>query len=733
MNIHKKWPYKKINFFKFIPLMIILVVSFITVGFCAIQSNLLVTDIGATVRVEKDIRVTGISVKNSSGNAISNWEDYNVKSIMSSVSLPNADSTITYNVEITNFGNVEAGILNITGLSSNLNYSISNYTLRNTLCDDNDPTKCKLGSISTLEITIGYNENGYNSSNTTHVFDMDFEFYFIDAIARIGDNYYDTLQDAVDDVPTNGTQTEVVLLKSTSELITVSAGKNIVFDLQNNTLSNEAVGKPIIENYGSIKMTNGNLSTNATQGAVNVYGGASFDISGGKIEATGTKQAIYNDGGTVTISGNAYLSNTSSQRASVQNQAGGTLLITGGTIISSSHSAVNNAGTLTIGKKDGNVNSNSPVLQGAAYGVTSTTNFNFYDGIIKGKTDCFNNENKIIDKETGYGILKDTEIIGNYTYKTAQLAIIAIVTFNPNQGTVSETTRTVRKGSSVGSLPIPTREGYLFDGWFTDETDGSEIDENEIITNDTQFFAHWTDESDVYIAQIDDTNYKTLQAAITAAKANTETTIKLIRNTIENVTVTSSKNIILNLQSYKITNSTNDAVITNNGRLKIMGGNITTSSTSTAAINNTSTMIIIDSHISATGARQAIYNNGGTLTISGSAYLSATTSVRATVQNQANSTLTITGGTVVSTKQEAVSNAGNLTIGTKDGNISNVPILQGTTYGVTNTSTFNFYDGILKGQTGAFSGIISDKELNSDIVNGTETIDGVTYYTAHLN
>lgn len=39
------------------------------------------------------------------------------------------------------------------------------------------------------------------------------------------------------------------------------------------------------------------------------------------------------------------------------------------------------------------------------------------------------------------------------------------VTFNPNEGTVSQTTKTVLANGVYGTLPTPTREGYKFLGW----------------------------------------------------------------------------------------------------------------------------------------------------------------------------------------------------------------------------------------------------------------------------
>ena len=85
----------------------------ITVGFASYQASLDIRDVSATVRVQKDIRVTGVTVSSPVSDASSNWEDYNVKSISSSVNLPNEDSTLIYDVEITNIGNVKEKIDNI--------------------------------------------------------------------------------------------------------------------------------------------------------------------------------------------------------------------------------------------------------------------------------------------------------------------------------------------------------------------------------------------------------------------------------------------------------------------------------------------------------------------------------------------------------------------------------------------------------------------------------------------
>ena len=64
-----------------------------------------------------------------------------------------------------------------------------------------------------MAITIGYANNGYDSSNTNYTFVLDFIFNYIYATARIGDKYYDTVQNAVDDVANDNVEKTIVLLK----------------------------------------------------------------------------------------------------------------------------------------------------------------------------------------------------------------------------------------------------------------------------------------------------------------------------------------------------------------------------------------------------------------------------------------------------------------------------------------------------------------------------------------
>ena len=132
-------------------------------------------------------------------------------------------------------------------------------------------------------------------------------------------------------------------------------------------------------------------------------------MTSGYILATKTKQAIYNDGGTVEIRGDSYLRSTSNQRAAVQNINDGNMTIKGGTIISTRFSGVVNTANLIIGEEDGTHNTSSPSIQGKKYGLTTDRNISMYDGILKGETDSIDNQEFIVNFETNHTLITGTD------------------------------------------------------------------------------------------------------------------------------------------------------------------------------------------------------------------------------------------------------------------------------------------------------------------------------------
>ena len=767
-----------------------------------------------------------------------------------------------------------------------------------------------------------------NLTTANSTIDLYAQWNQLAGVAVINGVYYPTLQAAVNAVPTNSVQTEITLLTDVDESITVKNNQNIVFDLQNHTVTNSST-KATITNSGTILIQNGTLTKapSLTYAVLDNTSTGIAKITGGTIRAVGSNksQAIYN-AGDLEISGNPYISSESTNRATISSVNGGTVTITGGTIISVNEHAVTNikvlsddtdGGTIVIGSQDGSLDISTPVIQGKKNGVNAIANsVELYDGILKGYNKAINNQAYIVNNENGCSIDTGTEVINGLTYKTLYLSInnqvtfdpnggsvspgfkyvnvgdplgtlptatwaghlfkgwytdpvngvqvtsstlagsgdiyyahwvdactitfnptlgsvdptskeveinttagalptptrsgfifdgwfttdsggteitantvitqsltvfahwtesTVRVTFNPNLGTVSEGFRDLDVGDEIGPLPVPDRTGYAFAGWFTDPADGQgrRINENEIITADTDYYAHWITNP---VAQLGPVNYLTVQEAIRDVPTNnTAKTIYLLQSSKEAVEVIPNQTVVLDLQGYTLYNDgtkkinsiigtdARAVVIENFGTLTVTNGTVS-STASQAAINNNENLVIDGATVSNTGSRQAIYNNGGTVEITGNAYISCSASDRATIQgnkptgsqsagtitiysgtivsntsttksaveNPSTGVLNVLGGNIISNNNFGIENKGTLNLGNNDGTIDDTsPVVQGETYGIkssVNTSTFNFYDGIVKGVTDSISGSISTTETGATRVDSMDNNYHVTYY-----
>ena len=79
---------------------------------------------------------------------------------------------------------------------------------------------------------------------------------------------------------------------------------------------------------------------------------------------------------------------------------------------------------------------------------------------------------------------------------TAQFEAIAegskCVTFNSNGGNEGLQYVYVASGAAVGTLPTATKDGYTFDGWFTEASAGTQINAETTISEDVTYYAHYT-------------------------------------------------------------------------------------------------------------------------------------------------------------------------------------------------------------------------------------------------
>ena len=348
-------------------------------------------------------------------------------------------------------------------------------------------------------------------TNTTPIIEdkVVYAKWIVNPVAQMDDINYPTLEAAINDVPTDGTKKTIKLLRDTTESVTIAAGKNIEFNLQNYTINHTS--KNVIINNGTIKITNGTIRSTASQGAINNNQYATLTMTGGSIIVENGRQAIYNDGGTVTISGDAYLESSSTNRATLQNtnKAGGQMFITGGTIVSINQQAVNNANALTIGEENGAYDATTPVLQGKTAGLTTSVNVNIYDGIIKGQTKSVDNPSMLTSEEGASVVDTETETISGVEYKLLYYNLVTtkyLITFNANDGTVSPTSKLVDIGDAIGELPTPEKGVYHFDGWYLDSSFSTPATAETVPTKNTVLYAKWSYESSDTIEVFNQTN-----------------------------------------------------------------------------------------------------------------------------------------------------------------------------------------------------------------------------------
>lgn len=93
-----------------------------------------------------------------------------------------------------------------------------------------------------------------------------------------------------------------------------------------------------------------------------------------------------------------------------------------------------------------------------------------------------------VDKNTSVGTNPPTTLYAHWKGKTYTVSLDA------NGGTVSMASRTATYGSEYPALPDATRTGgYTFDGWYTQKTGGTKVDDNTTVTTAANhtLYAHW--------------------------------------------------------------------------------------------------------------------------------------------------------------------------------------------------------------------------------------------------
>lgn len=582
--------------------------------------------------------------------------------------------------------------------------------------------------------------------------------YFI----KVNDVEYNSFESAIDSIDKNGV---IELLKSANYTnIDITKDKEITIDLKGNNLY---LGVSTITNNGTLIIKDSSEETKgmifSEKSAITNSYSKSLTINEGIIFSSST-YAIYNSG-TVIISGGTVEGKISGIYYGNINVLGGT--IKGEKGIYSSSGTI--SGGLIIGEvmgiDGGNITINGGNIKGTSYGV-SCSNIIVNGGIVEGK---------IAINATGE--ITDGTIIGEKTGIKGTTIKITGGTITSKTGNAIESPYDVTVGSKGGELKdIPVIQGELYgisgarvkfyDGIIKGivgavDTDYNDTEEGKIIKTDEEkigekkYITNKLTERENFI-RVDNVEYNSFESAIEAIE--NIGCIELMKTTsYSNIIIPKEKNITLDLNGNTL--MLGSSSITNNGELTIIDttdGIKGTISSSGIAINNNyrSSLNIEDGSIISTNSYainnfQSITNvlggtidgktygiYGGTINVSGglikggtaiyNSYSTTTITDGVILGEQygiSEGTIAITGGTIESKIGNAVQNPTKITIGTKDNNIKDIPIIKGKLYGVYG-SEIKYYDGTIKGTTGAANRDFYDIESNTIVETTTEEIDG---------
>ncbi|MBQ8782945.1 MAG: InlB B-repeat-containing protein [Clostridia bacterium] len=86
------------------------------------------------------------------------------------------------------------------------------------------------------------------------------------------------------------------------------------------------------------------------------------------------------------------------------------------------------------------------------------------------------------------------DVAENVIFKATWTVSIFTVTFDANGGELSSSSVEIAYGGKYGTLPAPTREGYIFSGWYLDEKLTTAVTEDTIMqtAEDHTLYAKWT-------------------------------------------------------------------------------------------------------------------------------------------------------------------------------------------------------------------------------------------------
>ena len=475
---------KKKNYVLIFSFIVTLCVIFLSVGFSAFQASMEISNITAMLREQKDVRITNLRYTSVSNGATILDYNYSANSINGIITLPNNNSTVTFQVEVTNIGNVEVGFLEISDLTSPFTYEIVGYTEGTKLCDDENSSQCKLGTVSTFDVSIKYIQGASVISTPT---------FFTGSIS-FKEAYNITYMNI-----TNQGVLPSVILKD--ETLSITFQNDVPYDLKitrgdGSTLASGSYTYTASSGNSKV-LTISYVSSNLT---IDRYYSITYELNGSTNNGSNPGKYLRSD--TITINDPTYDSShtfygwyeTSDFSSSVITS---TNQLTGDTILYAKWLSETELYTIDYVLNGGTQASGQVTSYYASTPQTilspSRANYEF-DGWYSSST------------FSGSAITSTSQLSGNTTLYAKWVEVYAI-TYNVGSGTqASGQIVSFRADSAPQTLLNPTNNHDAnFVGWFTATSGGTQITSTGSITSSTTLYARW--DSTISNASFTDSNY----------------------------------------------------------------------------------------------------------------------------------------------------------------------------------------------------------------------------------
>ena len=327
-------------------------------------------------------------------------------------------------------------------------------------------------SAASLEGKVTFTESDISASYT----DGDVTLTKEAPVAKIGENEYTTLAEAIEDATPADT---ITVINNFVEVVNVPADKTVTVDLNGKTMNgsilapsaaltiqngsivntNKAVSALEI-NAGTLNLTNVNIDS--ARHALRIDGAVTANINGGTYRSaigmgTGTYHAANISGtATVTIENGTFVGpkgTSADSGAAVNVQTGATVTINGGNFSGGKNSTLAAAGTLTV--KGGTYDQNPAVYVSADYAVSAGNNvYTVVDAVAS------------INNETGYASFQEaveSAAAGDTIKLLSDVTVSGSVdltgkTINQNGKTITMTAGATLKVAAAVTITAPS--GY---------------------------------------------------------------------------------------------------------------------------------------------------------------------------------------------------------------------------------------------------------------------------------